>query len=108
MRPAQVEQNIRLIGMLGVIELEQAQIALQLPPRGGRVLIAHVVNDDIGPANVGGSALEGRQDLLVNAIAPAMLGTIAKQPHMIHHCPTPRLPRLHAQTFHDVGNVRER
>jgi hypothetical protein len=40
----QVEERERIVGMLGILQVQEPQIALQLAPPQGRVLVADVLD----------------------------------------------------------------
>src|SRR5262249_3451269 len=57
---AQVEQGERVLRVLGVLQLEQAQVALELPAAHGGVLIPNVMNNHVGEADLAAQVADGR------------------------------------------------
>ena len=74
-----------MFGLLGQFQLQQPQVALELALAQGSVLVAGVVDDDIAPADLGLYRPQRRQDLLVDAEAPAHLRVVAEEAQMVHH-----------------------
>jgi hypothetical protein len=73
---AEVEQRERVVGRVGVLQVQQAQVALQLRAPQGGVLVAGMVDDHVGPAHFAAVVPDGGQDLLVDAVAPADRGVL--------------------------------
>jgi hypothetical protein len=103
--PAEVEEDEGVVGVLGVVEAQQAQVALQLPAAQAGVAVAGVPEDDVGEAEVGLAADEGGQDLLLDAVLPAVLRPVAEQPHMAHVGGLLARDRGRGARGHDVGRV---
>src|SRR5262249_50302548 len=51
--PAEVEQDVGVVGAVAGVELEEAQVALQLAAARGGVLVAGVLHNDVGEADQG-------------------------------------------------------
>jgi len=65
-----------------------AQVALQLAAADRCILVADVIDDDVGPADAAAGAVDGRENLLVDAVIPADLGQIAEDPHLVEQAET--------------------
>ncbi len=103
--PAQVKEDKRIVGVLGLVQLQEAQVALELAAFQGRVLVAGVLDDDVGPADVGPQPPQRRQALLVHPVLPAHVRMVAEEPHVIDiHGRADALVRPGAR-LHDVGGV---
>ena len=81
--PAQMKQRHRVVGVLGVLCLQQAKVPVELAPALDRVLIAVVVDRHVGRPRHAPETLDRRQDLLVNAALPADLRMAAEQADML-------------------------
>ena len=62
---------------------EEAQVALELALAGVGALVAGVVDDDVGPADAAADAVDGWQDLFVNAVLPADLRVVGEQADLV-------------------------
>jgi hypothetical protein len=67
---AQVKQRERMVRLLPVLHVQQAQVALLLLRLQLRVLVADMVHHHVGPARGRARAPQRRQDLLVDAVLP--------------------------------------
>ena len=74
-----MKQRAGVVRLLGVLQLQEAQVPLQLAMFLGLVLIAGVIDGDIGPAGDAAGALDCGPDLLVDAVLPANLRQVAKE-----------------------------
>src|SRR5439155_26831846 len=81
--PAEVEQHVGVVGAVAGVELEQAQVALQLAAARGGILVAGVLDDHVGEADVGAAAAQGGQDLFVDAAGPADIGAVAEEANVL-------------------------
>src|SRR5262249_54650356 len=77
-RPSEVEECETVVRAFAEIQLKEAQIPVKFALACGRVLIADMIDDDVGPAHAAADAVDRRQDLLVNAIVPSNLRQIAE------------------------------
>ena len=73
-----------MIGLVLFLQAQQPQVAQQLAPPQGRILVAAMVDLHARPVNLGAAAAQRQQDLLMHAKFPAHVGPVAKQPHMVH------------------------
>src|SRR5262249_16809510 len=56
---AEVEQRERVVRLLDLLQFQQSQVAGQLPSAQSGIDVTHVMNGDLGPADVRGRLPEG-------------------------------------------------
>ncbi len=81
--PAQVEEGEGFVGLLGFLQVQEAQVTLVLLGAGGRVGVAGVVDAEVGEAHPMTQATDGGQDLFMDAVLPADVGMVAEEAALI-------------------------
>ena len=79
MGPGEVEEGERIVGLLGFFHEEKAEVALDLLAEKLAAGVAGVVDEDVGEADLMAGAVDGGENLLVDAVGPADGGVVAEQ-----------------------------
>ena len=101
---AEVEQRERVVRRSASSRFKQRRLRSSLrragPDPGSRCGGCHV-----GPADCAAGLANGRQDLLVDAVAPAHVGAVAEEADVVHDGGRAGGPVGQAQALHGVGGV---
>src|SRR5262249_9713037 len=80
---AEVEQRERVGWLLGVLHLQQSQVALKFAGPQCRVGVAGVADDHVGEDDLTAGLADRAEDLLVDAVAPTDARLVAKEPNVV-------------------------